>query len=150
MDFVRSGLTVGILTLLWGCAGGEGGGSPHGSEPAPELGTVEAQMDAFNDHDAPALAAGVTPDFAWFSVRGDSLAVETRGRDAFREGMEAYFASVAGVRSSIEATVELGRFVALRERVRWEDGSGETRSQAALGVYEVVDGQIRRVWYFTP
>lgn len=150
MDFVRSGLITAIVPLLWGCAGEERGGSRNAAMPSPELEAVEAQVDAFNDHDPTALAAGVAPDFAWFSVRGDSVAVETRGRDAFLEGMEAYFASVAGVRSSIEGAVESGRFVAIRERVRWEDGSGETRSQAALGVYEVVEGQIRRVWYFTP
>ena len=40
-----------------------------------------------------------------------------------------------------------GSFVAIREHVRWQTETGE-KSQAALAVYEVRDGKIRRVWYY--
>ena len=41
----------------------------------------------------------------------------------------------------------VGPYVAIRERVSWTAKSGR-RTQTALGVYEVRDGRVRRVWYY--
>lgn len=120
---------------------------PVPCRPAGALAVVEAQFQAFNRHDAAALAAGVAPDFVWLSVSGDSVAVEVRGRAEFERGMAAYFAEFPDVRSAMENAVVNGRFVAFRERVRWTGKNGE-RSQSSLAVYEVEDGLIRRVWYY--
>ncbi len=40
-----------------------------------------------------------------------------------------------------------GPYVAIRERVSWTSKSGR-KSQAALGIYEVRDGLVQRVWYY--
>jgi hypothetical protein len=61
--------------------------------------------------------------------------------------MAGYFASVRDVASVIEHTTVTGPYVAFRERVSWTGKSGR-RSQAALGVYEVRDGLVKRVWYY--
>ena len=108
---------------------------------------VRALEEAFNNHDADAMAALVDEDIAWFSIAGDSVLVEVRGREALRSGMEGYFASVPSVRSEVEEVVTTGAFVAFRERVFWEGADGE-RTRAALGVYEVRDGLIVRAWYY--
>lgn len=141
---------VGVLAslLLVGCAGGAGGANADFGAISTALQVVEEQLDAFNRHDVEAMAAQVAPDFVWFSVDGDEVRVEVRGRIALAEGMRSYFASLPSVRSEVEGTLVSGAFVTLRERAIWTDESGIERSQAALGVYEVRDGLIQRVWYY--
>ncbi len=115
--------------------------------PGPEA-VVRANLDAFNRQDVEALAATVAEDFIWYNVDGDKLLPETRGRDALRKGMQAYFKSLPSARSSAEVLTVNGDFVSIRERASWTNKKGEAASQAAIGVYEVRDGLIRRVWYF--
>jgi uncharacterized protein (TIGR02246 family) len=115
-----------------------------GQSPA-EL--VERYMAAYNDHDAAAMLELAHPDIQWLSIEGDEVQVVTEGRDALGEAMQGYFDSAPSSRSVIEATMTSGSRVSVRERAEWETASG-TRSRAALAVYEIVDGLIRRVWYF--
>jgi len=140
------GLTA--LLILASCGSDEGDARPEAVALSPVLQVVHGQMDAFNRHDVAAMAAGVAPDFVWFSVTGDELTVEARGRGAFAESMRSYFASLPSVRSELEESLISGSFVTIRERATWTDGSGVERSQPALGVYEVRDGLIQRVWYY--
>ena len=108
---------------------------------------VERYMAAYNDHDVAAMLELAHPDIQWLSIDGDEVQVVTEGRDALGEAMRGYFESAPSSRSVIEATMTSGSRVSVRERAEWETASG-TRSQAALAVYEIVDGLIRRVWYF--
>jgi len=93
------------------------------------------------------MAALVHEDFEYLGVDGSKVSVDAVGREALKQSMVGYFASVRDVESVIEHTTVTGPYVAFRERVSWTGKSGR-RSQAALGVYEVRDGLVKRVWYY--
>ncbi|WP_376692927.1 nuclear transport factor 2 family protein [Wenzhouxiangella sp. EGI_FJ10409] len=109
---------------------------------------VERYMAAYNDHDVDAMLELVDPDIQWLSVDGDRISVETDGAEALAEAMRGYFEAVPSTRSSIESMMVSGQRVSVRERAHWES-SGQPRSQAALAVYEIAEGRIVRVWYFS-
>ncbi|MEZ4701363.1 MAG: nuclear transport factor 2 family protein [Rhodothermales bacterium] len=119
-----------------------------------EAGPVTAMVDpvsvfyrmtsAFNAHDVDGMLAYVDDDIQWFSISGDHMDVEARGKAAFRAAMESYFEAIPSARSEIESAVVSGSYVSVRERAYW----GEDQSQVALGVFEVRDGLITRVWYY--
>lgn len=108
---------------------------------------VERYLAAYNDHDVAAMLALAHPDIRWLSIDGDRLRVETEGADALGEALRDYFETVPSARSTIESMMVAGNRVSVRERAHWESKSGP-QSQAALSVYEIADGQVRRVWYF--
>lgn len=112
-----------------------------------EVQVVLRQLDAFNRHDADALADGVSEDFVWYSVTSDATTIESRGREKLREGMKSYFKSIQDVSSKIEGATAVGAFVSFRETASWTGKKGR-RSQASLAVYEVHGGLITRVWYY--
>lgn len=116
--------------------------------PASPEQAVRANLAAFNRHDVEALVATVAPDFAWFNVDGEKLLPDSRGRDALRKGMTAYFKSLPSVRSDFESLTVNGAYVSVKERASWQSKAGLPRSQSTLAVYEVRDGLILRVWYF--
>jgi hypothetical protein len=93
------------------------------------------------------MVALVHEDFEYLSVSGRTVSVDATGREALKQSMADYFASVRDVTSVIEDATVTGPYVAIRERVSWTAKSGR-RSQAALGVYEVREGLVRRVWYY--
>lgn len=109
---------------------------------------VRAQLAAFNVRDVEAMIRLVTDDFVWYNIKGDEMSVEARGREALKKGMEGYFKSLPSARSEIHTMSTNGYFVSVRERATWKSKSGEDRSQNALAVYEVIDGKIKRVWYY--
>ena len=104
-------------------------------------------VDAYNRHDVSAMLALTDTAVTWLSIIGDSVRVETRGAAALRRSMEGYFRSVPTARSTIEALRVVGPWVTVEERAHWTAAAGP-RSQAAVAVYEVRDGRIRRVWYY--
>jgi hypothetical protein len=134
--------------ILVGCTVGEGDDGSEMGTISPVLAVVHEQMDAFNRQDVDAMAERVAPDFVWFSVEDDEVTVEVRGRAALAEGMRSYFESFPSVRSEVESSLVSERFAVVRERARWTDESGEERTQVSLGVYEIRNGRIQRVWYY--
>ena len=124
-------------------------------EPAPapsaadsaSLSVVRSYFAAYNEHDIDAVVRLLTADFVWLNLAGDSITVEVRGADAVRSGLVDYFRRLPTARSDIEAITALGPWVSVRERARWVGANGP-RSQAALSVYEVRGGLLRRVWYY--
>ena len=110
-------------------------------------GVVRTFLAAYNRHDVPAILELVDTGFVWLNLVGDSVHVETRGRDALERGLESYFRSFPTARSTLETVSSLGPWVSARERAHWRTPAGD-RSQAALSVYEVRDGRLRRVWYY--
>jgi hypothetical protein len=118
------------------------------AQPATPEAVVRANSAAFNAQDVAALAATVAEDFVWFNVEGEKISAETRGREALRTGMAGYFKSLPSAKSDIESLSVNGAFVSVKERAKWKSKSGEDRSQAALAIYEVREGLIKRVWYF--
>ena len=130
-------------------------GALHGAEPdvtpgAGPLAVVEALMRAFNDHDVEAMLEQVTEDVELIYVDGGTSAVGATGKQTLGKEMRGYFAALPTVRSKLEGSMvsEGSRFVTVRERVTWDPGDGQQRSQASVAVYEIEDGLIARVWYY--
>lgn len=117
-------------------------------EPDPRQ-VVERFLEAFNRHDVEAMLSLAHADVQWLTVADDKISVDTAGQAALRDSMKSYFASLPTVRSTFESALVAGPYVTVVERARWQGKSGE-RTQAALAVYEVREGKVRRVWYFHP
>jgi len=114
---------------------------------SPEAVTVQAYVGAYNAHDIDAVLRLIHPDFVWLNLDGDEIKVEARGKEAIRTMLTSYFKGLPSARSEIESISTLGPWVSVRERAHWTGKNGP-KSQAALSVYEVRDGLLRRVWYY--
>ena len=124
------------------------GVAPAGSAvDSASLSVVRSYFAAYNTHDINAVLQFISPDFVWLSLAGDSITVEVRGAQAVRAGLIDYFRRLPSAQSDIEAATTLGPWVSVRERARWVGANGP-RSQAALSVYEVRGGLLRRLWYY--
>ena len=108
---------------------------------------VQGYVRAYNAHDVDAVLSFLAPDFVWLSASGDSLTVEARGPAMVRTQLTGYFRQLPSARSELEVLTVLGPWVSATERAHWTGSTGP-RSQAALSVYEVRGGLIRRVWYY--
>lgn len=102
---------------------------------------------AFNAHDAAAMAALATDTLTWYSVRGDEVTVELRGKHALVANMTAYFDSCPSCRSKLGALIASGHRVSVVEVASWHTPEGVS-SQQALAVYEVTGDRISAVYYF--
>lgn len=122
--------------------------APPDAPPLDGLEVIEAQLNAFNAHDIPAMVANLSEEFVWYAVDRERVSVELQGRVAFQRSMQAYFAAFPDARAEIDERLGGGVFVAVRERAFWPDGEGGEQSQASLAVYEVRDGLIQAVWYY--
>ncbi|HWM90277.1 MAG TPA: nuclear transport factor 2 family protein [Thermoanaerobaculia bacterium] len=120
--------------------------APAAPEPEPQQ-VVDRFMDAYNRHDVEAMLALAHPDIQWLSVDGERISVEASGHEALRDSMTRYFASLPSAGATLEKTMSAGPYVSVVERARWKGDKGE-RSQAALAVYEIREGKVRRVWYY--
>jgi hypothetical protein len=75
----------------------------------------------------------------------DSVAVV--GKAKLRESTETWFAQAPGARTEVMERMVLGPFVVDRQRV---SGAGGGEPVDAIGIYEVREGLIRRVWSIPP
>lgn len=114
----------------------------------PEAMTLRAYYDAFNRHDADAVAAFCAEDIKWYSIADDKMAAETESRAQLREWLAGYFKSLPTVRSDVLSLDQSGAFLSVRERPSWTNKAGQPVASHALGVYEIRDNLIRRAWYF--
>lgn len=117
------------------------------SSPADSTEVVRRFVDAFNAREPDALLALAHPEVEWLSVSGSEIAVETRGREALGESLRGYFASCPSCRSTVEVYQVVGPYVSALEHAEWEKHGARLR-QSSLAVYEIVDGLVRRVWYY--
>jgi hypothetical protein len=108
--------------------------------------TVRSAYDAFNTRDADAFVRHMSDDIRWMSVTGETVKVETSGREPLRAYLTRYFRGMPTVQSRIESLMAAGPYVTVHERVTWQSAKGE-RTQSALAVYQVTDGRITAVWY---
>lgn len=131
-------VSIAALLILAAC-------SARAGQPG-EL--VERYLAAYNDRDVAGMLEFVHPDIQWLSIAGDEVRVEADGAEALGESLRGYFEAVPSTRSSIEAMMVSGNRVSVAERARWESEAGP-RSQTALSIYEIAEGRIRRVWYFS-
>ena len=108
---------------------------------------VRQFVDAFNAHDADAMAALVSDDVKWLSVDGNSVSIEVEGKTALVEAMAGYFQSCPTCRSTIRGLVASRERVSVVEEATWV-GSKGPRSQRAMAVYEISGSLITSVYYF--
>ena len=111
------------------------------------LAVVRAYFAAYNVHDVDGVIRLLSADFTWLSLSGDTISVEVRGTNAIRSSLVQYFQDFPSAMSEMESATALGPWVTVRERARWQ-GTAGPRSQAAISVYEVRAGLLRRVWYY--
>lgn len=135
MKFPRSCFAL-ILAMAASVASGQSPGE-----------VVERYLAAYNNHDVAAMLALAHPDIQWLSIEGHRVRVETEGAEALGKALRDYFDVVPSARSTIDSKMVSGNRVSVRERVHWESAAGP-KAQAALSVYEIDDGLVRRVWYF--
>lgn len=120
---------------------------PEAPEQADRTGIVRQFVDAFNAHDADAMAALVSDDVKWLSVAGTEVAVEVEGKAALVEAMSGYFKSCPSCRSTVRGMLSSGERVSVVEVASWE-GSDGPNSQRAMAVYEFSGALISAVYYF--
>lgn len=121
--------------------------------PKPPVGdkveVVTGLMAAFNDHDAKKMRDYWHSDVTWIEVSGQQTSVVTSSAAQLYSELVTYFDAYPTVSSSLENIAVNGNFVTAVERPVWEEG-GERQSQASIVVYEIVDGKVKRFWYFPP
>ena len=116
----------------------------------PEAIVLRAYIDAFNRHETDAVAAFCAENFKWYSVEGDKTSTDAESRAQLRDWLAGYFKSLPTVRSDFLAVEQSGPFLTVRERASWDNQEGRRVSQQAIGIYEIRDGLIKRVWYYPP
>jgi uncharacterized protein (TIGR02246 family) len=101
---------------------------------------VQAQLDAYNAHDAEAFAATyaedariyVFPDREWIA-----------GREKILEVYRQLFASTPAIHAEIAQRIVQGARVIDQEHLT---GLPDGTTASAVAIYEVLDGLITRVW----
>jgi len=109
---------------------------------------IVAHVDAFNAKDIPAMSAVEHPEVEWFSVEGDTITVEVKGRAQLADMMTDYLEANPTVTGSLRDWSINGDFISVTETATWQTADGTFQSQSALTVYEMDGDLIRRVWYY--
>ena len=117
------------------------------SNPDDKSALVREFLEAFNAHDAPAMAALVAEDVQWLSVRGSALSVEVEGRAALAAAMAEYFSACPTCRSEIHSLIASNERVSVVEVASWVSADGP-KSQRSIAVYEFSGPLIQGVYYF--
>ena len=106
-------------------------------------------MAAFNAHDADKMREYWAPDVTWIELAGEQASPVTTSAQQLHDELVAYFEAYPTVSSSLENITVNGNFVTAVERPVWEE-AGERKSQASVVVYEIIDGKVKRFWYYPP
>jgi hypothetical protein len=106
--------------------------------------TVDRQIAAYNAHDLEGFLATYADSIAVQNL-GDTVAVE--GKAALRRSTEEWFARAPQVRSEVLNRMVMGPFVVDHERLT---GASEGSPLEVVGIFEVRDSLIRRVWFIPP
>jgi hypothetical protein len=119
-------------------------------EPSGEaVKVVNGLMEAFNEHDAAKMREYWSSDVTWFEVSGDQASIVTSSALQLYNELVVYFEAYPSVRSSLENITVNGNYVTAIERPVWEE-DGERKTQASVVVYEIVNGKVKRFWYYPP
>ena len=113
-----------------------------------EPSVVSLYTQAYNDRDIDGMSALMHPDIQWLSIEGDEVVVFADGKPDLVNQMSEYMSSPQVTTSSLSGLIINGSFQAVKETARWPRPDGTTGEQAALAVYELDDGLIRRVCYY--
>lgn len=129
--------------------------SPDAERTAPppaagdNVNVVNGLMEAFNDHDADKMRGYWHPDVTWIELSGEQASLVTTSATQLHDELVAYFEAYPSVSSSLENITVNGNFVTAVERPVWKEG-GERKSQSSVVVYEIIDGKVKRFWYYPP
>lgn len=135
-----------VLMLAGACA-------PDAERAAPPAATSDAErvvtdlMAAFNAHDPDKMREYWHGDVAWFEISGDQSSAVTTSASQLHTELVAYFEAYPTVSSSLDQISVNGNYLTAIERPVWEQ-DGERKSQASVVVYEIIDGKVKRFWYF--
>ena len=110
---------------------------------------VRDYLAAYNDHDIEAMLTYLDDDVRWMSISGAELRVETAGKQGLSDILKEYFASLPSTRSEILNVASNGNFLNAFEKASWVDEQGETQSHCASSVYELENGLIKNIWYYS-
>lgn len=144
---VRLGIAV-LLMLAAAC-------SPDAERAAPPAATSDAErvvtslMAAFNAHDPDKMREYWHGDVTWFEISGDQSSAVTTSASQLHTELLAYFDAFPTVSSSLENISVNGNYLTAIERPVWEQ-DGERKSQASVVIYEIIDGKVKRFWYYPP
>ncbi len=145
---LRWGLGALFILLAAACA-------PDAERAQPPTTLSEAErivtglMEAFNAHDPDKMRDYWHDDVAWFEVSGDQSSAVTTSAGQLHAELVAYFEAYPTVSSSLENISVNGNYLTAIERPVWEQ-DGERKSQTSVVVYEIIDGKVKRFWYFPP
>ena len=109
---------------------------------------LNEQVEAFNNQDIDHMVRNLHEDFAWYYIGSDDLVLELSGKKDFRSSMESYFQSIVDVHSTISGSVIDGNRISFQEIVEYKTAAGKEGRASSMGIYEVRDNLIYRVWYF--
>ncbi|WP_411818019.1 nuclear transport factor 2 family protein [Hyphococcus sp. DH-69] len=115
----------------------------------PKVEVVTGLMAAFNAHDADKMREYWHSDVTWIEITGQQSSVVTSTAAQLHTELIAYFEAYPSVSSKLDNISVNGNFVTAIERPVWEV-AGERKSQASVVVYEIIDGKVKRFWYFPP
>lgn len=129
--------------------------SPDAERTAPpppsgdNVAVVNGLMAAFNAHDPEKMRDYWHPDVTWIELSGAQASTVTTSAAQLHDELVAYFEAYPTVSSSLENIAVNGQFVTAVERPVWEE-AGERKSQSSVVVYEIIDGKVKRFWYYPP
>jgi len=136
------------LVGLMACApDAERSDAPMASGEGVEV--VNGLMAAFNAHDPDKMREYWHSDVTWLEVSGNQSSVITTSAAQLHSELIAYFEGYPTVSASLENISVNGNYVSAIERPVWDE-AGERKSQASVVVYEIIDGKVKRFWYFPP
>jgi hypothetical protein len=106
--------------------------------------TVDLQLAAYNAQDLEGFLATYADSIAVQNL-GDTVAVE--GKEALRRSTEEWFARAPRARSEVVRRMVMGPFVVDQQRLT---GAPDGSPVDVIGIFEVRDSLIRRVWFVPP
>ena len=109
---------------------------------------VMAFVTAFNEQDVDAMLSLATENVVWMSVTGESIAVEAKGSGNLKAAMQDYFTGHPGSYSKIKQIQSSGTWVTTLEHAGRKI-DGEFKGRCAYAMYQLNDGMIESVWYFS-
>lgn len=107
---------------------------------------VMKNLEAFNNHDVSSMLENIADDFSSYSILPDTTINGLTSKKQFEFTMSGYFKNYPNVKSELRDVEVFGRFVYFKEKAVW--GSDAGHSQLSFGVYEIIDGKIKRAWYY--
>lgn len=111
--------------------------------PTDPVAVVQAQLDAYNDHDVERFAACYAEDVEVFRPPAAEPAI--RGRAALADYYARNRFNIPALHAELVGRLAFGNKVVDQERI-----TGLEPPMPPVGaVYEVLDGKIRRVWFFS-